>query len=152
MFPITIAWVRRDRRGTAALEFALVAPLFAILLTGIVDLGRAMHTLIQTGFAAEAGAQNAVRNGWDSTAIQTAVLGATTLSSLTATPGPSKSCGCPTGTTITVATCGSTCSSGYSAGTYVYVNATTQYSSIMPYLGFNNAMMTFKRQSVVRLP
>ena len=143
---------RRDRRGTSALEFVVATPLLILMLTAVVDLGLAIQTKIQTGFAVEAGTMYAERYGWDVTAIGTIVLGTTSLSSLTASPAASKSCGCPSGTTITAATCGSTCTAGGTAGTYVYVNATTQYSSIMPYLGFNNAMMTFKRQSVVRLP
>lgn len=35
----------RDQRGTAAIEFGLVAPIFFALLLGIVDVGRYMWTL-----------------------------------------------------------------------------------------------------------
>jgi Flp pilus assembly protein TadG len=35
----------RDRRGVAAVEFGIIAPIFIAMLVGIIDLGRYMWTL-----------------------------------------------------------------------------------------------------------
>jgi len=37
--------LRRDQRGVAAVEFAIIAPVFVGLLVGILDIGRYMWTL-----------------------------------------------------------------------------------------------------------
>ena len=33
---------RRDRRGSSVVEFALVAPVFFLLMIGIIEVGRAL--------------------------------------------------------------------------------------------------------------
>lgn len=50
----------RDRRGASAAEFALVLPLFLILLLGIVDAGRLMYELNLVKKATQVGARVAV--------------------------------------------------------------------------------------------
>jgi Flp pilus assembly protein TadG len=122
-----------EARGTAAIEFALIVPITAAILTPLTDLGLAFSAKMQVQDAAQAGAQYALRNGWNSTAIQSAVTSTTALSSISASPAPSQSCGCPTGSAIDSATCGSTCSSGQAAGTYVTVNATATYTTLIHY-------------------
>jgi Flp pilus assembly protein TadG len=49
----------RDQRGTAAIEFAMIAPVFFGLLIGIVDVGRYMWTLNTMQYAID----QAVRTG-----------------------------------------------------------------------------------------
>jgi len=48
---------RRDRRGVAALEFALIAPVMIILLAGTANIGLAVDHAINLSNAARAGAQ-----------------------------------------------------------------------------------------------
>jgi Flp pilus assembly protein TadG len=50
---------RRDRKGAAAVEFALVVPLLLLLLWGIVDIGRAFYTLNNLASAVREGARTA---------------------------------------------------------------------------------------------
>jgi Flp pilus assembly protein TadG len=50
---------RQDRRGVAALEFAMVAPIFVIMIWGVYDVARALIAWEQTYHAAEAVAQAA---------------------------------------------------------------------------------------------
>jgi len=85
----------------AAVEFAITAPLLMGMLIPIVDLGMGIAKNTQLRNAAQAGAQYAFVNGWDSAAIQNAVTNATKLSPIEALRAPSQSCGCPTGATVT---------------------------------------------------
>ena len=140
----------RDARGVSAVEFALAAPLLATILTLLVDFGFGFYEKMQVEDAAQAGAQYALLNGWNSTAIQNAVTSATTLSGLTATPAPTQSCGCPNGTAIAAATCGSTCSNGLSAGTYVTVNAQATYTPLISYPVMGSTV-TLSAQSMARI-
>jgi Flp pilus assembly protein TadG len=128
-----IASVLQDCRAVSAVEFAVTAPLLIGMLIPLVDLGMGIAKNTQLHNAAQAGAQYALANGWDSTAIQNAVTNATKLSPIEALPAPSQSCGCPTGTTVTAVSCGSVCSDGANAGTYVTVNARSSYTPVIPY-------------------
>lgn len=137
--------------GIAAVEFALATPILLAILVPLVDLGLAFSQQIQLNQAVQAGAEYAARNPWNSnssTAIASAITSATTLSGLTAVPAPSQSCGCASGTTITSATCGTTCSSGQTAGYYVTVNAQAPYSTVLPYSVLGS---TLTAQAVVRV-
>ena len=112
-----------------------------------VNLDTAERLLAQ---AAQAGAEYAVIKGWNSAAISGAVTGATGLTGLAANPAPVQSCGCPTGTAITAATCNSTCAAGGTAGTYVTVSAQSSYSTLIAYPGVTSPM-TLSATSVVRI-
>jgi Flp pilus assembly protein TadG len=140
----------RVRRGNAGIEFALMAPIFAAALVGMVDLGMALYERMEVGNAAQAGAQYALNKGWDSTGIQSAVTSATGLAGVSATPAPSKSCGCANGTAVTAASCGSVCPSGSLAGIYITVNAQATYSTLFTYPGLDSPM-TLTGQSVIRI-
>jgi Flp pilus assembly protein TadG len=43
----------RDRRGVAAVEFGIIAPVFIAMLVGIIDLGRYMWTLNTMQYAVD---------------------------------------------------------------------------------------------------
>jgi Flp pilus assembly protein TadG len=51
--------LRRNRKGAAIVEFALVVPLLLLLLWGIVDIGRAFYTLNNLASAVREGARSA---------------------------------------------------------------------------------------------
>jgi TadE-like protein len=59
--------LRRNERGTALVEFALIAPLLFLLLFGIIDFGRALNYYNQVaqlaGQGARAAAVNRMPNG-----------------------------------------------------------------------------------------
>jgi len=128
-----LALLARAERGNAAIEFALATPILLGLLVPVADLGIAFTQQIQVQQAAQAGAQYALLHGWNSSAISNAVTAATNLPGIGAAPAPTESCGCPTGTTISAATCASTCANGETAGTYVFVNAQSAYTPVLPY-------------------
>ncbi|MBR0712822.1 TadE/TadG family type IV pilus assembly protein [Bradyrhizobium liaoningense] len=122
-----------DCRGAAAVEFAIFVPLLTLAVISVTDIGLAVLRKMQVEDAAQAGAQYAIRNGFDSAAITSAVTSATSSTAISASPAPAKFCGCATGSSITTATCGTTCTGGTTAGTYVKVSAQANYYTIIDY-------------------
>jgi Flp pilus assembly protein TadG len=145
-----LALLARAERGNAAIEFAIATPILIGLLVPVADLGMAFSQQLQVQQAAQAGAQYALLHGYNSTAISNAVTAGTTLSGVSATPAPTQSYGCPSGTAITAATSGSTCSNGETAGTYVFVNAQSAYTPALPYSVLGSGL-TLTAQAAVRV-
>lgn len=117
------------RGGASGVEFALLLPALIVLMIGAVDVGTLTFQEMEVTAAAHAGAQYALRYGWNQTAIQTAVTGATPLT-VTATPAPQLLKACVTGGVVTTVS-GSTCSGGGSPGNYVQVNAQAAVSPLI---------------------
>ncbi len=141
MAPLSWSRLWRCEQGVSAIEFAVVGGTLSLLLLGILDFGRAYWEKVQVGDAAQAGADYAQRNGYSSTAIQSAVTNATALSGVQASPAPSQFCGCPNASSgVTSSSCTATCSDGTTAGTYVTVNANVSYSTIFAWPGLTNPM------------
>jgi len=145
--------LRRERRGIAAVEFALVAPILLALMVGIVDLGFAFSAQIKVQLAAQAGGQYAQLHGFDSTKISNAVTAATSLS-VSANPAPSQSCGCVSGNSVSLSgtpPCTSTCANGLTPGTYVQVNSKATYTPLLPYVSVLSNPTTLTGQALVRV-
>jgi len=67
-------WLRGTlRRGVAATEFAIVAPIFLLLVIGILELGRAMMVQQVLINASRVGARQAITLGATSAEVQSAV-------------------------------------------------------------------------------
>ena len=62
-----------NRCGAAAVEFAIVAPVFFLLVIGMIEVGRAMMVQQVLINASRVGARQAVTAGATSSAVQTAV-------------------------------------------------------------------------------
>jgi len=145
----------RRRDGTSAIELALILPVIAAMIVPLADLGMAAFTKMEVQNAAQAGADYALKNAsgtFNATNIGTAVTSATALSGLTATPTPSESCACVSGTTITDTTappCSTGCASG-TEGIYVTVGAQASYTPLFPYPTIPGAI-TFNATSQVRI-
>lgn len=139
--------------GASAIEFALSAPLLLGLLVPVADLGIAFSQKHQVQQAVQAGAQYAATHPWHSgsvAAITTAVQAASQLSGIAVTPAPYQACGCPSDTTVTMATCGSTCPNSEVAGYYVVVSAQLAYRPRLPYSALGEST-TLNAQSTVRI-
>jgi len=136
--------------GAAAIEFGVVVPMLALMVTAVIDIGLGVHSKMQLEDAAQAGVQWAIRNGFDANAISAAVTNATNNSSITATPAPVQFCGCASGSSISGATCGTPCPDGAQAGTYVTVSAQTTYSTMINYPAVPSTY-NFSTQSTARL-
>ena len=147
-----LAALRRATAGIAAVEFAIAAPLF-FMLVPLADLGIGLTEKMQVAAAAEAGAQYALSNGFDPTKIAQAVTSATILGGVIAAPVPILSCGCPnaSGTGLTTVLCGTACAStGQAAGSYITVSASFVYRPLLSYANLGSSV-TLSAQSTVRI-
>jgi Flp pilus assembly protein TadG len=145
------AW--RSNAGVAAIEFAIIVPVFLIIFVGAVDLGRVMYTAYQLDSAVAAGAEyaavhptsvsstggaslassvatvveNANGSGWAQNGVLTAG----------GTAANADKCYCPTGTGPNwswgnAVTCGAACPNGSTiAGKFVTVTASVSYSPFL---------------------
>jgi Flp pilus assembly protein TadG len=98
---------RSSRRGAAAVEFALIAPLFFLLLFGIIEFGRALMVQQMLVNAARAGARIAILAGSTDANVQTTIsnyLSAAQVSGYTYSISPDLGTNPPpgSGTAITV--------------------------------------------------
>jgi Flp pilus assembly protein TadG len=126
--------------GTAAVEFALLASLFMIIVAGTADFGYWIYAASELTAAVSAGSQYAANNGAMvakdpsglATAISTVVNSANgagwAISTVNVNNGSSTNCYCPTGTPGnwtwgSAVACGSACAGGGVAGQFVTITA-----------------------------
>lgn len=136
--------------GGVAVEFGLIAPFLLLLLTGALDFGMAAFTWMEAQHAAQAGAQYAVRNGWDSAQISAVVATSTSSSDIAALPSPARFCACPGAAGLAEAACTATCPGGAAPGLYGKISAAISFTSLLPYPGLPRPV-TLTGQAVVRL-
>ncbi|WP_270936093.1 TadE family protein [Falsiroseomonas oryzae] len=116
----------RRRGGWGTVELALMTPLFAAVLVGMMDVGLAVEQHMRLQVAARAGAQVALRNPTDNSAITAAARAAAPdLPSMTVTPS-GLWCECNNAPT----TCTSACVAGLQR--FVRVEARHPFSPITP--------------------
>jgi Flp pilus assembly protein TadG len=78
----------RCTKGAAALEAAIVLPVFLTLTVGMVDVGAGMFIAMEVNNAAQAGAASAVSNSGSLTGVAAAMTAAAGGLTITATPAP----------------------------------------------------------------
>ena len=98
--------------GQSLIEMALILPILALMLAGVVDLGRGIRASIVVLNAAEVGARYGMRYPSDASGIQSRVQSAVT------------------GTDVTVTSVGVTYPSGNAAGNPIQVQVTYQFSAL----------------------
>ncbi len=136
--------------GVAAIELAMVSPLLVTGVLGAGELGITIFRQTQVGYAAQAGADYAIANGFDAAKISNAIVNATKYTAIAATPVPMQFCGCGSASGVSAAACGSTCPNGAKAGTYVKANAQAQFSPIIPNPWQTNPV-TLTAQAIARI-
>ena len=94
-----------DARGASAIEFAVILPPLILMAIAIVDLGQGINRNMEVQNAAQMGAQYAVTNGNDTTAITTVVTESTYFDGIQASPAPYQFCGCASGTSVAEISC-----------------------------------------------
>lgn len=147
--------LRRGDRGVAAIEMALAAPIMLAFLGGVVDLGLMAYDDSRIAAGVGAGAEYALLNTSSvmsngataqSTTIPNLVKSASGLSSMTVTvTGLSPAaCYCVSGTppAAASATCGSNCTDGSPAGTYVFITASYTYTPMLLSLAHHTISQT----------
>jgi Flp pilus assembly protein TadG len=137
-------------RGVAAIELAILAPVFLLFMICTLDLGIGIYRNMQVQNAAQAGAQYAIAHGFQAGLISSAIASATSFSGISADPAPNQFCGCAASTGVTAAACGSKCPAGPTAATYVTVSARGTYNTLFPYPVIPNSF-TFVAQPTVRI-
>lgn len=98
---------RRNRRGAAVVEFAVVAPVFVMLVFGMIEYGRMVMVQQLLTNASREGARMGVLDGATTASVQTAVTTyltncSVTGSTVTVSPNPPSSAGYGAPVTVTV--------------------------------------------------
>jgi Flp pilus assembly protein TadG len=101
---------QKCRRGVAAVEFAVIAPIFVIMILGIIEIGRAMMVQQILTNASREGARRAIVEKTTTTEVQAVVndyLAGTSVSSgvtvnVSPPPGPAIGFGDPVSVTVSV--------------------------------------------------
>jgi hypothetical protein len=130
-------------------EFAILAPVLAFVFVALADLGIGTYQNMQVAAAAQYGTQYALVNGYDSSAITTAVKSSTDVSPVTVTPSTFSACPGTSGVVVELVN-GFPCSDGSNAGTFARVTVSHSYTTLIPYPGLPSSF-TLSSESTVRL-
>ena len=84
--PSMIRDLGQNASGASAVEFALILPIVVVLVTAALDFGGLIYTRLQVGSATHAGASFAAAQGFNQTAISTAMAGGASIAVTAATP------------------------------------------------------------------
>lgn len=142
--------ISKEESGAAAIEFALVAPLFVIALLGAVDLAVAEYDHMQMDHVVRAAAQVAQTDP-GVTAVSTAAerlaegyFPAASLPQMTV----NKFCACPDTPDAALVSCDTTCVSrnGEVSAPYIYYSVAAQRSVNLIYLSSFTLQSTVKVQ------
>jgi len=142
---------RRNRAGTAAVEFALVAPVLLLLLGGLLEFGWAVWSDSALCNAVSQASYHAFLSGSNvsTSSLVTIAEKGSALSGVTATAS-APACYCASGTPATrspAASCTTTCADGTSPGVYTTIIAQYSVPSFAPML----PTPTITETAVVRL-
>ena len=136
----------RDDRGTAGIEFLLVAPVLMLLLAGLTDFALTFYYKGLLASAVGEGASYAVLAGPNvATSTIKNIVGqklAVPASDITVT-GPSCYCVSGTPASTTSQACNSPCPNGRAPGTYMTITAQYTHVTLLPsYSGLSDPTMT----------
>ena len=118
---------RADRRGSTAVEFALIMPVLLLFLGGVVDFGRAFYYRTELDQALRSGMQYTLKAPTDTAGIASVIQQSTALP-ITAKI-PVTFCECYDGTTVSCS--GGTCSALGPIRNYVKLEATYAYAPMI---------------------
>jgi len=124
----TLLRAARSRCGAAAVEFALLLPLFTVIILGIFDYGLAMFRKMELVAAARSGAQMAILDPSDTTAITSAAVSSAETDVDSSNVSTSTSCECQDGTTDGLSGCTGTCDDGSDTRTILTVNISEDFT------------------------
>jgi len=136
-----------DCTGNTAVEFALMLPVFLILLGGLIEFGVAMYAASSLESSARAGAQYAFAVGLDQPGIEAAVKNASSIAPDKLTVTSSMSCECAGA----AAACGNECASGSLPFKFVTVQVTSANDPWFPVVD-KLVPKTFSGRAMVQVP
>ena len=102
-----LAGARGDKRGSTAVEFALLMPVLLLFLGGVVDFGRAFYYQTELNQALRSGMQYTLKAPTDTTGIVNVINQSTSIA--INTQQPATFCQCLDGTNVS---CSGTCTIG----------------------------------------
>lgn len=137
-----VPWLK-CRRGTAAVELALVLPLYLSMTGGLIDFGLYFHDSLLLRYAVQSAGQYAFASLQAAnptgvppvSSIQQVASAASGLGSITVSvsaPGPSCFQDSSSPASLTSGSYGTACPNGNPVGTYVVITASYSYQPIMP--------------------
>lgn len=115
-----LARFRANRRGIAAAEFALIAPIMVVCLLAVYDLGRALQQQIRLNQAVEAGGLFAMSYPYNVTGITSVITQAVSTWTDVAVATPVSICQCWNSVTFSTVSVG--CTTSVCGGTSVLRN------------------------------
>ena len=142
----------RAEEGSSLLELALVLPVLCLMLVGTADFGQAYYLNIEVSRAAYAGAIYGSQTPADTSGMRAAAVADAadvpgfSTSNVTVTTG----CECSDGSSAST-NCSVTPSCSANAVTFVQVNTSFSYQSMLPYPGIPSPL-TLKGLSRMRAP
>lgn len=140
----------RCRRGTAALELALLAPLLALVIGGLVEFGLTFHEINRLNSAARAGAQFAIGKAsfaTDLAGIRRAAEQDMGSDEEALTVSVAEVCQCPGGGGVD---CSGTCGSYGKPQTFLTVHVEKPYESLLRHFNLIDAT-TLSADAVLRI-
>ena len=118
--------------GNALIELAIAAPIIAIVLTGVLDVGGMAYTSMTLQSAARSGAQYAMKNPTDTAGIAQTVISSSGLNPQQVTVTSNNFCECANGASVA---CGGVCADGGPNRAFVSVAVQQSYRTLLPYPG-----------------
>jgi len=124
---LSIRRFAQDRRALAGVEFALTAPILAILMVGAVDVGTLVYNRMDTTSSIQSGAQYFMSGGTDTNAAISVVKRSWTSMPQNATVNASRLCYCAE----VLHACTQNCPDQSLPIAYNMISATLRYDGIL---------------------
>lgn len=137
----------KDQSGAAAIEFALVAVSFVLLIPLTIDIATVVNKSIILSSSVRAGVQYAIAHPDDNSGITQVVRTASGLPSSEVSVTITQTCGCAG----TSSTCGTVCTSGAMASTYDTIAANYAVPIILPYDNYPTNSYTISKSATVQV-
>ncbi len=122
-----------DQSGNVAVEFALVLPITALMVSGLIEFGMAVNSGTSLENGARAGAQFAIEQGLDTAGILATVAGASNLDPATLDVASQEFYEC-SGSWGTEVVADTDCGVDIPLARFIEVRVTQNYSAFFPFL------------------
>lgn len=147
--------MKRSERGGAFIEFAIVVPMLALLLVGIIETGRYMAFGVRLSNAAHAGAQFGALNrinAQNTADIESAACSDAGFTCTTATPAPAQTTPPDTMLVSTTWPCTSKTSPCPDGSYYVQVSTSATFRPLLRYPLFGSSVKMSAQATQLVMP